>query len=126
MLPLFMSKLKNIRVGQLRLTARLGPLADEAARDRRRCEVDPWRAWYASARWRALRLDVLLRDGWRCAICDVVLCAGRKAARSAVVDHRRAHRGDPMLFWDPHNLQAMCKTCHDAEKQRRERVRGWS
>lgn len=44
----------------------------------------------------------------------------RKALRGAdaVVDHIRPHRGDPVLFWDENNWQALCKFCHDSRKQR--------
>ncbi len=28
------------------------------------------------------------------------------------VDHIRPHRGDPRLFWDPANWQALCASCH--------------
>ncbi len=36
---------------------------------------------------------------------------------SPVVDHTRPHRGDPDLFWDEDNLQAMLKEYHDRVKQ---------
>ena len=40
---------------------------------------------------------------------------------ATVVDHKRPHRGDEHLFWDPDNWQALCKAHHDREKQRTER-----
>jgi hypothetical protein len=40
---------------------------------------------------------------------------------SSVVDHIKPHRGDQKLFWAPDNWQALCKNCHDSEKQRIER-----
>ena len=58
------------------------------------------------ARWRAYRLD-FLRDHPLC-----VLCLPRVVA-ATVVDHVRAHCGDPLLFWDPSNHRALCKACHD-------------
>ena len=41
--------------------------------------------------------------------------------RSGVVDHIRPHKGDEVLFFDPANLQAICKECHDSRKQLIER-----
>jgi len=38
-----------------------------------------------------------------------------------VVDHIVPHRGDQELFRDPANWQALCKLCHDIDKQRSER-----
>lgn len=33
--------------------------------------------------------------------------------KATVVDHIVPHRGDPKLFWDENNWQALCKRCHD-------------
>lgn len=33
--------------------------------------------------------------------------------KATVVDHKVPHRGDPALFWDESNWQALCKPCHD-------------
>ena len=86
-----------------------------AAADRWR----PWRAWYRTARWRKLRWDTLVRDLFTCRMC------GRLEGNSAqlVCDHVRPHRGDEVLFFDPANLQCLCKPCHDGAKQREERGR---
>lgn len=35
------------------------------------------------------------------------------ATPATVVDHIVPHRGDPKLFWDKSNWQALCKKCHD-------------
>lgn len=32
---------------------------------------------------------------------------------SVITDHREPHRGDPLLFWDESNWQALCKPHHD-------------
>ncbi|RSC01933.1 hypothetical protein EFR00_17520 [Rhizobium sophoriradicis] len=37
------------------------------------------------------------------------------------VDHRKAHKGDPALFFDPGNLASLCHSCHSRHKQRLER-----
>ncbi|MCP4309588.1 MAG: HNH endonuclease [bacterium] len=40
-----------------------------------------------------------------------------------VCDHIKPHRGDPGKFWDPDNLQTLCKSeCHDKHKQARKRA----
>lgn len=81
---------------------------------------------YRTARWRALRLEVLRRDGWTCRQTGVLLIGKHPAPDSPVVDHIVPHRGDEALFWDPANLQAVAKGWHDAEKQRLERKgEGW-
>lgn len=35
-----------------------------------------------------------------------------------VVDHKIDHKGDPTLFWDQGNWQAMSKRCHDKKTRR--------
>lgn len=65
------------------------------------------------ARWQAVRLEVLDRDGWRCRTCG-------KAGRLEV-DHvipLEEHPGqDP---YDPAGLQTLCRRCH-ADKSAAER-----
>nr|WP_236854405.1 HNH endonuclease [Brucella pseudogrignonensis] len=39
---------------------------------------------------------------------------------ATVCDHRIPHKGDVSLFWNPDNLQSLCKPCHDGTKQRME------
>jgi 5-methylcytosine-specific restriction enzyme A len=51
----------------------------------------------------------------QCPHCD----EGRTRVRRAdVVDHRKPHRGNPALFWDRKNWQAMAKECHDSKTAR--------
>jgi 5-methylcytosine-specific restriction protein A len=38
-----------------------------------------------------------------CAICH---------EPTSVLDHVKPHRGDPTLFWDQDNWQALCVACH--------------
>ena len=45
-------------------------------------------------------------------LCENCLKNG-KYTKATVVDHIKPHRGDPELFWDPKNWQALCKPCHD-------------
>lgn len=79
-----------------------------------------WRKWYKTARWQRLRWSVLERDLFTCCRCGQLV----SDTKLLVADHKRAHRGDEALFWDAGNLQCMCKTCHDRDKQREERRHG--
>lgn len=84
----------------------------------------PEARWLASARWRRLRLEVARRAGWCCQQTGVALTTGRSEPNALVVDHIVPHRGDPALFWDERNLQAVAKAWHDSVKQQRERAGG--
>ncbi|MCX4686775.1 HNH endonuclease [Kitasatospora purpeofusca] len=68
-----------------------------------------WRWVYDDERW------PLLRD-W--VFSEEPLCAAGCGAPATVVDHIRPHRGDEALAFDRDNLQAMCKSCHDAKTAR--------
>lgn len=68
------------------------------------------------ARWRA-ESKAFLKVHTHCAYC----LERNKRVRSTIVDHKIPHRGDIRLFWDKRNWQPMCRTCHDAAKQREER-----
>jgi 5-methylcytosine-specific restriction protein A len=37
---------------------------------------------------------------------------------ASLVDHRRPHRGNLVLFWDNSNWQSMAKDCHDKKTAR--------
>ena len=48
-----------------------------------------------------------------------VMCAAQgRYIKATVVDHIQPHRGDPVLFWDRANWQALCKPCHDRKTGR--------
>lgn len=50
-----------------------------------------------------------------------VYCEEAHIVRAAtVVDHKKPHRGDMKLFWDPGNWQSLCTNCHSSRKQREE------
>lgn len=55
-------------------------------------------------RWKALRLKVLRRDGFRCVECQT---RGRLE-----VDHIQPVRTHPELAYEIDNLQALCPACH--------------
>jgi len=65
---------------------------------------------YSLSRWRhktnGLAAAILRRDPI-CKICN------REA--SQVADHIQPHRGIAELFWDPKNLQGICKQCHQVK-----------
>jgi len=44
------------------------------------------------------------------------LAAG-KVTPSGPIDHIIPHHGDPKLFFDRNNLQALCQPCHDSRKR---------
>lgn len=62
---------------------------------------------YGSRRWKALRLEVFDRDGWRCCDCGK---AGRLHCDHVIPI------GESGAFWDPQNLQTLCAGCHMAGK----------
>ena len=71
------------------------------------------RGVYGTRRWRAVRVHVLDRDGWRCAQCGR---AGRLE-----VHHVRKAADAPELAFAPDNLTTLCYTCH-ASATREERL----
>lgn len=107
-----MPRLKLLRTGQRTLAPRVAYIRDAHGHAPAH---EPWRKWYGSRRWKALRRLVLDRDEYR---CQTPTCGRIEADTSQLVaDHKRAHRGDPALFWDVTNLQTLCKTCHDSLKK---------
>lgn len=92
---------------------------DERARDRERGRSQIWRAWYKTPDWRRLRLDTFRRDGFTCQMTGCGRVEGNLGR--LVCDHVRPHRGDRALFFEPTNLQTLCKPCHDSRKQAEER-----
>jgi 5-methylcytosine-specific restriction enzyme A len=57
-----------------------------------------------SRRWKALRWQVLRRDGFACVSCG--------ARGRLEVDHIEPVRSRPDLAWDLSNLQSLCPACH--------------
>ena len=108
-----MARMKQLaqRGRQLKPRGSNGP-APVRSRDR----IDTWRKWYKTAEWRRLRDDVLLAALFTCVRCNRV-----GQSRELVADHIQPHRGDQDLFFDRSNLQCLCATCHNGEKQREER-----
>lgn len=109
-------------LSQVRSPLARAPGETEAERSRRRDAATPWRDWYKTARWQRLRLRVLNRDNWTCRQTGVLLTGKDPAPNSPIADHIVPHNGDPDLFWDIDNLQAVSKAWHDGPKQSRERT----
>lgn len=117
-----MARLRN-------LPARLAPLRtgrawlDDAPPAKAKATTgQPWKAWYKTRRWKALRLEVLLRDNYTCQRSGVI-CGGQyPAPDSPVVNHKVPHRGREALFWDADNLETVAKAVHDSAIQREEQT----
>ncbi|MCA3727337.1 MAG: AAA family ATPase [Phenylobacterium sp.] len=110
-----MGRLKQLKPMVGSLAPRLGRMTDDHGHSR---VLEPWRKWYSLAAWSRLRLDILVRDGFECQTCHHIDPTGRHL----VADHRIPHRGDRDLFWSDHNIQTLCKPCHDGSKQKQERA----
>jgi 5-methylcytosine-specific restriction enzyme A len=83
--------------------------------DRRRDRDDPCRAFYKTARWQRLRLEIFLRDRYT---CQRPKCGRLESDTSQLVcDHIEPHNGDTEKFWAG-PFQTLCKRCHDRDKQR--------
>ena len=80
--------------------------------DARSDQASTYRRLYKTMRWQRLRQMVLSAHP----LCSMCLLAGSVEA-ATVVDHVTPHRGDQELFWSVANLQAICKRCHDRDKQ---------
>jgi 5-methylcytosine-specific restriction protein A len=87
--------------------------------DQRSPEALVYRAWYKTARWRRLRAWQL-RTHYLCRMCQ----EQDRVTQAKIVDHIRKHNGNEQLFFDPDNLQSLCKPHHDSTKQREE-ARGY-
>ena len=85
--------------------------------DRRSRQAEAWRPWYGTARWQRRRAEQLRYQP----LCERCLAQGL-TVRATVANHRIAHKGDPVLFWEG-ELESVCKSHHDRDIQREERGR---
>lgn len=82
---------------------------DESARP----NVDV-RKWYRLPAWRfGVRPRVLRDAAYQCAVCGAIQVR-------LEIDHIVKHDGNPALFWDRRNLQALCPQCHQRKTARGE------
>jgi len=95
---------------------------DEKAGDKARDDAAPWRAWYRTKRWRDLRIAVFARDAFRCQRTGQLVMGKYPAPGSPVANHKRPHRGDPVLFWDMSNIETVAKSVHDSIIQAEEQA----
>lgn len=128
--PSTTTKLKGFSLSRLTRTpsrmvaapSRLPKPTGERERDAQRRALKPWRKWYSTKRWAELRRAKLTEVAWRCEQTGILVAARHPAPDSPVLDHKIPHRGDPVLFWDPQNLQIVSKEWHDSVKQKIERA----
>lgn len=114
-----MAKLKTLGCRLSTLKPGLGSLPPvQRSENAQRNVYSPWRKWYNTARWKALRLSIFTRDMFTCQWPGCGRLEGNTS--QLVADHRKPHRGDEALFWDEKNLWTLCKPCHDSRKQQQE------
>lgn len=81
-------------------------------------EAHEYRKLYKRARWLKLRKRLLSEQP----LCSFCYSKGF-VVPATIADHITPHKGNETLFWDYNNLQPLCKTCHDSDKQRMENVK---
>lgn len=62
---------------------------------------------YDSSRWRKVAKNHLANSP----LCIPCLRAHRDTP-ATIVHHKKEHKGDPALFWDPDNFESVCASCH--------------
>jgi len=73
---------------------------------RNQVRKNPWRFMY-NRRWEKARRLYLIEHP------TCVECAKHNRITPATeVDHIVPHKGDPVIFWNTDNWQALCKPCH--------------
>jgi 5-methylcytosine-specific restriction protein A len=79
-------------------------LAEQAEREARQKGSDVAHRMYQTKQWKILRAQVLREQPY--CVCG---CGGK----ADTVDHIQNHDGNPLLFYDRQNLQAMTRACHN-------------
>jgi len=69
------------------------------------------RKWYYQTPWLQLRREVLVDACYTCAVCGTIQA-------DLAVDHIVKHEGNPDLFLNRANLQALCVRCHSQKTAR--------
>lgn len=104
-------------------------LTDKQRYHARSSEAREYRKLYSDPRWsgpRGIRKQAFLRDLYTCQRCGCIVIEGnRHHPRAAVANHKKAHKGDPELFFDIENVETVCKADHDTLIQREE-ARGYT
>lgn len=68
---------------------------------------------YNTSTWRSLRV-LFLKEHPLCVICR----EAKRLTPATEVDHIKPHKGDLNLFFEPSNLQPLCKPCHSRKTAR--------
>lgn len=71
---------------------------------------------YKTKEWFRLRYNQLKKQPC-CAYCE----QQGAVTLATVADHIKPHKGDELLFYNPNNLQSLCKFHHDRTKQKEEK-----
>lgn len=80
----------------------------KSSKPRKRTEFAATDAFLESYEWRRVRMEVLIRDGRRCACCGATPDDGLKMH----VDHIKPRKHYPQLALDASNLQVLCEVCN--------------
>ena len=64
---------------------------------------------YNNAEWRALRREVLKRDGYQCCQCGITAA---ESGYPLEIHHIIPPKGNKELFFDINNCATLCKLCH--------------
>lgn len=86
--------------------------------DARSAAARSYRHLYKTARWKR-ESRAFLRDHPLC-----VMCPDKSKRGATIVDHVTPHRGDPDLFWNQDNWQALCRSHHSRSAQQQD-IRGF-
>lgn len=87
-------------------SGRYCPQHFQPKQDRRRPAA--YRKWYTGDKFRKARAAFMAAHP----LCEI--CGGL----SSDLDHITPHKGDPVLFWDSDNWQALCASCHSKKTAR--------
>src|SRR5262245_46953185 len=89
----------------------------KASRFNRSPEAEHYRKLYKTKRWQLIRRQQLTSNPL-CALCQ----EEKKLTPATIVHHIEAHKGNEVLFYDLDNLQSLCASHHNSDKQSEERV----
>ena len=80
--------------------------------------VPEYKQWYKTAAWQKLRAHHLRANPY----CVQCMELGITESEHLAVDHITEHKGNLKLFWDPDNLQTLCRF-HNSQKAGRSKGR---
>lgn len=81
--------------------------------------ADEWaKSFYASARWKKLRLALIRERGMRCERCGRTFLLESDIEAHHVEELTPQNISDPYVTLNPDNILLLCKDCHNAEHER--------